>query len=132
VTDQHKPRRAFLLADLLVGLGIVAVLTVSVFVILDRASRIATKMSDSRNSARTAEAVLADLQADRPAGPSRDFKINVRAEPDGVAVPGHVWVRVTAAAHDQSAELVGLVPDRPQVHILLDAPATGPATREGQ
>jgi hypothetical protein len=123
-------RPAFLTADLLIGIGIVAVLAASVFVILGRASRLANKMSDSRAAARSAESALADLQADRPLKTPPGVTITVRAEPGGASVRGYVWARASAKTAEQSADLVGIVPDGPQLRQAIGASA--PTTREGQ
>jgi len=126
-----RTRAAFLTADLLIGMGIVAVLAVSVFVILSRSSRLASKMSDSRTSARAAETALSDLQAERPVNAPSEVTIDIHSEPGAAAVSGHVWVRVTAALAGQSAELVGLVPDGRQLHDAQSHSTTRPATQEG-
>jgi hypothetical protein len=126
------PHRAFLTADLLVGLGIVAALGVSLFVTVGRAGRVVSKLSDARAAARAAEAAMADLQAERPLGIAPGMTVTVRPEPDGIPIPGHAWVRVNAVWADQSAELIGLIPDAPPLRQGLVGRTTAPATREGQ
>jgi hypothetical protein len=127
-----KVRPAFLTADLLIGMSIVAVLAVLLFVMLGRASRLASKGSDTRASARVAESALADLQAERAVSTPTGATIDIRAEPGGAVVRSYTWVRVSAAVADESAELVGLVPDGPRLRQALTGSTTAPATREGQ
>ena len=88
-------------------------------------------MSDSRAAARAAESALAILQAERPLGTPPGLTIHVPPEPSGAAIRGQVWVRVSATVADQSAELVGLVPDGPALRHARDRDSASPTTREG-
>ena len=122
-------RKGLFLSDVIIGLAIVAVLTVSLMAALGRHRQASRKLADLREATRSAEAVLTDLQAGR-ASPASDLAFTVAAispptgdAASGPAPSGGTWVEVAVTVGGQRATLTGLVPSGA-------VPATGPSTRE--
>jgi type II secretory pathway pseudopilin PulG len=106
-----RPRRAFLLADALVGLAIVTILANVLAVALHRQQMARQKLADTRSAQRLAEFVLLSLQHNQPIPPtSFDTKIQIHPAPGGVAPIGFAWTLVQTNVHSQTATLIGLAP----------------------
>ena len=97
-------RRGFVVADVVLAIGLTVMLGGLLAGSLVYARRAADHAADDRAAAATAEAVLADLVQGRPP------PAGVRVEPAGAepAIGGYRWVRVTATSHGRPASLVGL------------------------
>ena len=103
-----RRRKAFLIADAVIGIAIVAVLSVSLIGALGRRRQAAQKLSDLREATRAAEATLTELQAGGPAPASGSGK--VLRPLAASATPGLAWVEVEATVGSQRAVLAGVVP----------------------
>ena len=129
--------RAFMLADAVMGLAIVALLAASMAVVLNRQAHGTRRLADERAATWAAELALAQLRAGRPAaevapagagaagaagataeaGADADAvagtgteSIEVEPAAGGAAPAGYEWVRVRAGVNGRRAALVGLVP----------------------
>ena len=106
--DRQRPivrrPRAFVLADMLIGLFVVLTLAGLMGTSAVWHRRAADRMADARAATAAADGALVKLAQGHPPG------AGVRVEPvsGGEAIPGHAWVRVTATVHGRSATLVGL------------------------
>src|SRR6476660_2933676 len=67
---QRRPRRGFLVVDMITGLAVVGIIATTLVVLVGRERRLGAALGDRRAAARLAEATLADLRAGRqpPAG----------------------------------------------------------------
>jgi hypothetical protein len=97
-------RHGFAMADVVIGLAILAVLGTAFFTAVNRQRRGAERLADARGATWYAEYALAVMQSGRAAD-------GVQVEPIAGDAPtsAHVWVRVRAQQNGQSAILVGLV-----------------------
>ena len=115
---QHQRRggtcRGFVMADVVLGMAILAVLAAAFFVSVHKQRRGAERLADMRGAAWDAEYALAAMQSGGK--PSEDVQVERLAEADGAAgaanvVPdGYAWVRVSAQRNGRAASLIGLVP----------------------
>ena len=105
------PRRAFFLADAVVGFLLIGAIGLMLVMSVTTASKAHRRLDDSAAAATTAEQVLASLREGRPA-PQRIGEANVEVRPaeGGVAVEGHRWVEVTIERNGRTATLIALVP----------------------
>ena len=102
-------RTGFFLADAVIGLALLAILSVALISIVRRERRAATVLSDQREATGAAEAVLSGLQARLPPAPGTDVRLT--PSPGGDPVAGQAWVEVRATVRGRSASVVGLVPE---------------------
>ena len=113
--------RGFFEIDVLIGLIIVAALTVALAAVLGRQHRAVQKLADARAAAAAAEAVLTDLQSGKPATSFQgepDVSVKIRSLPaeadappaEADAPPAGAWVEVAVTVRAGRATLVGLVP----------------------
>src|SRR5688572_13443842 len=123
--ERNTRRNAFFIADAVIGIAIVAVLSVSLIGLLGRRRQAAQRLADLREATRAAEAVMTDLQAGKPAWapgarPGSAATVRDLAPSD---TPGRTWVEVDVTVGSQRAVLAGLVP------VVA---ATQPSTTEAQ
>ena len=110
-----KHRRAFLFADALIGLAIVAMLATLLAVAVNRQQLARQRLADTRSAQRLAEYVLLSLQHGQPIPPApADAKIEIHPAQGGVAPAGFAWKIVQTHVHSQTAKLIGLTPTREQ------------------
>ena len=112
---RNARRNAYFIADAVIGIAIVAVLSVSLIGLLGRRRQAAQRLADLREATRAAEAVLTNLQAGKPAwgpgaAPGSAATVRQLAPSDA---PGRAWVEVDVTVGSQRALLAGLVPARP-------------------
>src|SRR5687767_15362222 len=113
-----RRRNGVFIADAVIGIAIVAVLSVSLIGVLGRRRQAAQKLSDLREATRAAEAALTDLQAGRPVRAATAPGFAVRVTPSPVATgtaaapapAGRAWVDVEATVGGQRATLTGFAP----------------------
>lgn len=96
--------------DIVVGLAIVAVLTIGLTVTVGEHHRAMSRLRDSGEALRLAERALAELQSSAKA--STIEHATVKVEPIAVdgAPAGWRWVRVSVTLRRGAAELTGLAP----------------------
>jgi len=97
--------------DMLVGIFIVAAVTV-VFVTTLRHERLAeTALADSRSAVHLAEHALLNLQHGQPLPDTPDgMSLSIHPAPTGVAPAGFIWAQVDATVHGHHQSLLGVVP----------------------
>jgi type II secretory pathway pseudopilin PulG len=106
-----KHRRAFLMADAVVGLAIVALLATLLAVAVNRQQMARQRLTDTRYAQRLAEYVLLSLQHNQPIPlETAETKIEIHPTPGGSAPPGYAWTIVQTHVHSQAAQLIGLTP----------------------
>ena len=98
-------RQAFLLADAMMGVAILATLITIFAAALGAQQRASRKLADSRAAWRAAEAALSELQVGHPAK-----RAEIHPAAGGNAPAGFVWVEAVASRGNATARLVGLVP----------------------
>jgi hypothetical protein len=104
-----------MLFDVMAALVIVGTLALALAAVLGRHHRAAQKLADTRAAALVAEAVLADLQAGKPAPAGAtpadpDVTVRVRPAAGAGADSKMTWVEVVVAVRAGRASLVGAVP----------------------
>jgi type II secretory pathway pseudopilin PulG len=107
------PRRrcAFLIAEAIMGLAIIVILTAVLSVALVRQNRASHKLSDSRAAERAAERTLTALQVRRPPpAPEEGSVIEIIPIQPAAGVGDLVWVQVRVTHRGRTATLVGLAP----------------------
>jgi len=106
-----RARRAFLLADVIVGLSIVALLAGILAVAVNRQYVARQRLADSRSAERLAEYVLLSLQHNQPVPPApADATIEIHRAAGGIAPAGFAWTIVQTHVNSESAKLIGLTP----------------------
>jgi hypothetical protein len=103
--------RGFFLADVITGIGILAILVVVLAAATKEYRRGTEKLADSRQAVRLAEHAMLTLQSAKelPITPEGD-SIEIAPLPETRGLPqGCVWVRVTARHNGHAAELIGVV-----------------------
>jgi type II secretory pathway pseudopilin PulG len=103
--------RGFFVADVVVGLILLAVVGVAVATVCRWQSRAAKQLGDQRAATRAAEYALIELHQGRPAPAQLGEPAVVRVEPasgGGAVLDGYQWVRVTATCDGRSITLLGL------------------------
>ena len=112
---RSNPQRngGFILADAVMGLVIVGILTASLTVLMGRYRHASRRMSEMRAAVAVAEHAVGALQAGQPPPPPEgDQEILLRPLDVEGTPPRLRWVRITVIHHDQQAELTALVPAR--------------------
>jgi Tfp pilus assembly protein PilX len=105
-------RRAFFVADAMMGLAFLALLATVLAVTATRQQRAARVLADQREAVRIAETALLDLQAHQSAtAAGSDVTVRVAPAAGGANVPGRKWVEMIVTVRGQTRSLVGLVPD---------------------
>lgn len=101
-----------MILDATLGLALAAALLVMLTVAVGQQRRGARHFAEQRALVRAAEAALIDLQRHQPPT-ADDDAIRVEVQPlDAAGAPlARRWVQVRASRGEQSAALVGLVPD---------------------
>ena len=106
----HRDRRGFMLMDVIVGLIVVAVLTVTLGVAVTKQRRASDRLGDSRESARLAEQTLTALQtAVPPPAAPEGATVSVRRDEATKAPDGCMWAVVTVTQNGRSVDLCGIV-----------------------
>ena len=101
-------RRGFAMADVVLGMSILAVLSAAFFISVHQQRRGSERLADTRGAAWDAEYALAVMQSGRQADGLQN--VHVESISDADAPAGNIWVRVRAERNGRSATLVGLVP----------------------
>ena len=106
----YHDRRGFMLIDVIVGLIVVAILTVTLGVAVTKQRRATDRLGDSRESMRLAEQTLTSLQtaAPPPTAP-QDVTVSVKRDDSIRAPSGCVWALVTVTQNGRSVELAGII-----------------------
>lgn len=111
-TRRPRVRHGILMADVMLGLAVLGVLTAVLISAMSRTHRAADRMSNARTAGRVAQEVLVDLQAGLPTPPQdAETKISVEPAGGGAKVQGRRWVQVVVSFRGESGLLVGLVPE---------------------
>ncbi len=105
MVNPSRKRRAFLLADAMMGVAILATLITIFAASLGAQQRASRKLADSREAWRAAESALSDLQAGHATK-----RAEIHPAAGGNAPAGFVWVEAVASRGDATARLVGLAP----------------------
>ncbi len=105
MVKQDRNHRAFLLADAMIGIAILATLLGIFAGAMGKSNAITNKLADARAAWRRAEGALADAQA------GRETKLaEIRPVTGGDTPVGFIWVEAVAKEDGQEARLVGLIP----------------------
>ena len=112
---RSRAGRGFAMADVVLGMSILAVLATAFFTSVHRQRRGAERLADMRGATWDAEYALAVMQLGRAADAPALANVHVEPTSDASAAPvaapgGYTWVRVRAERNGRSATLVGLVP----------------------
>lgn len=122
--SRNKP--GFLTADALAALVLLVVAGSALLIALSRARSGSTRLADTREAVRLAEAALTDLQSGvAPPADTPDARVVLSPCPGGRPIRGHHWEQVRASVRGQTRILIGLVPD-------AAPPTTRPATRPAE
>lgn len=104
--------RAFFAADVLAALALLIIAGAALMVAITRQRTGATRLADTREAGRLAEAALVDLQSAQALPvDTADSRLVIRPCQSGGTVVGHHWVEVEAVVRGQARVLIGLVPD---------------------
>jgi Tfp pilus assembly protein PilX len=111
-------RKAFFTLDVLMALGVLAILMVVLAAAMSRQQRAVAGLADSRRATREAESTLCQIQAGLsvPTAPA-DEKVQMRPL-DGAAPPGQRWVQIEVIAAGRHATLSGLVPAKAAIPVM--------------
>ena len=102
-------RRGIIVADIMMGLALLAATAVVLAVAMSREQLAAARLADAREATRIGETVLIHLQTNLPA-PQQDPQTQVVIRDcDGAGLPGHHWVDVTVSVRGRSRSVAGLV-----------------------
>jgi hypothetical protein len=106
-----QDRRAFLTADILCALALIAIAGTMLTVLTARCMHASAQLSTDRQATEAAETALSHLQAGLSV-PNTDsrVRIDIKPCPGGAVIAGHQWVQVIATVDGQSREVSGLVP----------------------
>jgi hypothetical protein len=111
IKQSGATRRGFMLGDFVMGLGLVAVLSVILASSIGRKQATEDRLSDLRAAQRVAEHALLNLQHGQPLPTlSGDVQIAVRSAVGGEAPAGYTWAAVDVTLRNRRATLVGLLP----------------------
>src|SRR3954471_20421471 len=104
-------RSGFFLTDLVVGIGILVILTLVLTTAAAQYRRGSQKLADSRQAVRLAEQVMLSLQSDqKPPAAADGDNIDIVPLPETRGLPqGCVWIRVQTRHSGHTAELIGVV-----------------------
>ena len=109
---KRQGKRGFLAADVLAALALLIIAGAALMVAITRQRTGATRLAETREAGRLAEAALVDLQSGQALPKdTADTKLVIRPCQSGGAVGGHHWVEVEAAVRGQTRVLIGLAPD---------------------
>lgn len=103
-------RRGVILADVVLGLVIVAATGALLSTTIARHHKAGERLAGSRAAVRAAERVLTDLQLEQPPPANDDGSRWEIQRLEAPAPPGQSWVEVRAFSQERSASLTGLVP----------------------
>ena len=105
-----RPKRAFMGADVLIGLAIVITLMATLAVAVTRQTRAARQLAESRAAVRLAEATITALQSGQPAPAAPvGAKVTVWRVESVKAPPGTAWATVSVTLDGRTRDLAGLV-----------------------
>lgn len=107
-SSQH-PRSGFILADILLGLMLLAALSTIIAVSLNMRHRSAMNLSRQRAALQTAQQVLLSLTTTAPA-PAIEAGTSITISRTGPGVGAMEWVQVTVIHEGRRAQLSGLAP----------------------
>lgn len=107
ITRSRHERSGFLLADVLLGLILLATLATVLALSLNMRSRSAIRLAHQRAALQTAQQVLAALGSDGQA-PAVDPGMTVQISRSGTRSGDFEWVEVTVVHEGRRAALVGL------------------------
>ena len=113
--------RAYLLVETVVGLSVLAAVVLCMAASSHQYARAMGALSDYAAAHRSAECVLTQLQAGRPAPldiPETDVRLSAALAPDTAPPEGFVWAVVNVEHHKKRARLVGLAPRGPFDQML--------------
>jgi type II secretory pathway pseudopilin PulG len=106
----RKRSSGWMLADALVGIGILTVLAGVVVTEISWRTEADKRLENLREATNLAELALDQMQQGPPPAASKASDvIRIEKIAGGATVPQHVWVRVVASHAGQSASLIGLV-----------------------
>jgi type II secretory pathway pseudopilin PulG len=108
---KRQQYRGFLLADSLMALAVVVILTMTLTVAATRQQRASAHLADSRATMRLAEATILAMQTGQPLPPAPEgMTISVRRAAASQAPPGGcTWAIISVAHGAHTTELIGLV-----------------------
>ena len=108
---RQSRRRGFWVADVVIAIGVVTVLTLALTTLVNRQNAAQRKLASSRAAVRLTEHALLNLQTGQPPpvpekGDSLDVKFGQALDPQSTMR----WVQVTAKVRGQTQTLVGPAP----------------------
>lgn len=110
-------REGIILADAMVGLGIIAVAAGLVALSVARYNRAADRLGEQRQLYRFAEQALYHMQTGQAPPRHEAWRLSVTPIEDRTSINDHTWWRVEVAGEHTRATLFGLAPS--------NAPGTG-------
>ena len=108
---KRQLNRGFLMADALIALAVVVILTMTLTVAATRQQRASSHLADSRATMRLAEATILAMQTEQSPPPAPEgMTIRMRRATVGQQPPGGcIWAIISVARGAHRAELIGLV-----------------------
>ena len=104
--------RAFMMADVLTGLAIVASLAIVLAVAVGRERAAEQKLADSRAAIRVAERAMLSLQRRQELPKIDGVALTVRKAARGIAPAGYQWITIDSVVRGRHATLCGLAPSQ--------------------
>jgi hypothetical protein len=103
--------KAFLVADAVIALFVVATATVALLATVRHEHSAELNLADSRSALHLAEHALLNLQQGQPMPVvTGESQLKIQPTPDGTAPAGYVWAKVEAVVHGHHRSLFGIVP----------------------
>jgi hypothetical protein len=102
--------RAFMSIDALIGMFIVAGVTIGLLTAAHSQRQAEFLLANNRSALHLAEHALLSLQHHQPAPTLAGAKLTLQPANTGQAPPGYAWIKVTAVVAGQTQSLFGVVP----------------------
>ncbi len=123
-------RNGYMFVDLLAGLALISIVTVSLTVVMVKQNQVANRLAELRATTAELETFITQLQLGAVPTVPADAAFSVRQIDDSPAVGARVWVEVTAKRQQRSVSLSGLIPQKSLTQWQQTIPAEKPAMDE--